>query len=151
VADPGAATGRPRLDDATPPLSFRRADQGSAPVEFALVAVVLLILLLGLIQVAVYLYVRNIAAASAAEGARYAANADVDPEQGAQRAQQVLRRGAGRAVAARLACTGTEETGVDGVRLSGVRCVGALPVFFAPIGGVLPVRVAARSIEEDAR
>ena len=127
------------------------ADQGSAPVEFALVAVVLLLLLLGVLQVAVYLYVRNIAAASAAEGARYAANADVGPEQGAQRAQQVLRRGAGRDVASRLVCTGTEEAGVDGVRLSGVHCAGTLPVFFAPIGGVLPVHVSARSIEEDDR
>jgi hypothetical protein len=130
--------------------AVRPADEGSAVVEFALVTVVLLLLLLGVLQVAVYVYVRNIAAASAAEGARYAANADVSPAQGAVRTQEVLQRGAGPSVAARLACTGTEETGPDGLRLSGVRCTGSLPVFFAPIGGVLPLEVAARSIEESA-
>jgi hypothetical protein len=123
-------------------------DRGSAPVEFALVSVLLLLLLLGVLQVAVYLYVRDIAVASAAEGARYAANADISSAEGAQRATEVLGRGAGHDVAGRLTCTGTEETGVDGLRLSGVRCAGALPVFFAPLGGVLPLRVSARAIEE---
>jgi Flp pilus assembly protein TadG len=123
---------------------------GSAAVEFALVAVVLLALFLGVLQVAVYLYVRNIAAASAAEGARYAANADVTPAEGAERAHQILRRGAGRDIAASLTCTGVEEVGSGGLSLAGVECAGAIPVFFAPVGGALPLRVSARAVEEAA-
>lgn len=111
-------------------------------------AVLLLMLLLSVIQVAVYLHVRNIAAASAAEGARYAANADVEPADGAVRAGDVMRRGAGDGTADRLRCTGSEQVAPDGVRLATVRCSGTLPVFFAPLGGVLPVRVSSRSIEE---
>ncbi|GAA3399120.1 TadE/TadG family type IV pilus assembly protein [Cryptosporangium minutisporangium] len=127
-----------------------RAEDGSAVVEFALVSVVLLTLLLGVLQVAVYLYVRNIVAASAAEGARYAANADVGPEQGAARAGVILRRGAGKDVASRVRCVGREEPGAGGLRLARVECRGALPVFFAPVGDALPLHVTARAVEEGA-
>ncbi|WP_218618096.1 TadE/TadG family type IV pilus assembly protein [Cryptosporangium aurantiacum] len=119
-------------------------------MEFALVSVVLLMLLLGVLQVAVYLYVRNVVAASAAEGARFAANADVGSDQGAARAELTLRRGAGRDVASRVTCVGREEIGEGGLRLAGVECVGALPVFFAPIGDALPLHVTARAVEEGA-
>lgn len=111
-------------------------------------SVVLLLLLLGVLQVAVYLYVRNIVAASAAEGARYAANADVGTEQGAERAEAILRRGAGRSVAERVTCVGRAELGDGGLRLVGVECGGMLPVFFAPIGEALPLHVTARAVEE---
>jgi len=128
----------------------RRGEGGSAAVEFALVSVVLLTLLLGVLQVAVYLYVRNVVAASAAEGARYAANADVAPEQGAHRAEEIVRRGAGRSVGERVRCVGREEAGAGGLRLAAVECAGALPAFFAPIGDALPLHVTARTVEEGA-
>ncbi|MFG1921219.1 TadE/TadG family type IV pilus assembly protein [Cryptosporangium sp. NPDC048952] len=127
---------------------MRRDDRGSAVVEFALVSVVLLLLLLGVLQVAVYLYVRNIVAACAAEGARFAANADVDVGQGAARAEEVLRRGAGAGVAERVRCVGRDEFGDGGLRLAGVECSGALPVFFAPLGDALPLHVTAHAVEE---
>ncbi len=122
-------------------------DSGSAVTEFSLVAVLLLMLLLAVAQVAVYLYVRNVTTASAAEGARHAANADVEPAEGAVRAADILRRGAGDDTADRVRCSGGQEV-ASGVEVAVVRCVGALPVFFAPLGGVLPVDVSARSIEE---
>ena len=126
----------------------RRRDEGSAVVEFSLVSVLLLMLLLGIAQVAVYLHVRNVATASAAEGARYAANADVDPDQGAARTQDILARAIGGKTAGRLRCTGGAEDGPGGVQLSSVRCVGALPVFFAPVGDVLPLDVQGHAVEE---
>ena len=52
-------------------------ERGSAVVDFVLVSVLILALLLAVLQVAVYVHVRNVVAASAQEGARYAANADV--------------------------------------------------------------------------
>jgi TadE-like protein len=125
-----------------------RGDGGSAVVEFSLVAVLLLMLLLGIAQVAIYLHVRNVTAASAAEGARYAANADADPGQGAERAGDILGRAVGPDTAARLRCTGDLEEGDGGVQLSAVRCAGALPVFFAPFGDVLPLDVTGHAVEE---
>ncbi|MEI5672338.1 MULTISPECIES: TadE/TadG family type IV pilus assembly protein [unclassified Nocardioides] len=54
----------------------RRDDAGSAVVDFVLVLLVLVPFVLGVVQVALVLHVRNTLAAAAAEGARYAATAD---------------------------------------------------------------------------
>jgi hypothetical protein len=125
-----------------------RGDDGAAVVEFSLVAILLLMLLLSIVQVAVYLHIRSVATASAAEGARYAANADVGTDEGVARTQRILARGLGDETAARLHCTGAVEPGPEGVQLSSVRCSGALPVFFAPLGDLLPLDVAGHAVEE---
>ena len=57
-------------------------ERGSAVVDFVLVSVLIVVLLLAVLQVAVYVHVRNVVTASAQEGARYAANADVDSRAG---------------------------------------------------------------------
>ena len=53
------------------------SERGSAVVDFVLVSILIVTLLLAVLQVAVYVHVRNVVTASAQEGARYAANADV--------------------------------------------------------------------------
>jgi Flp pilus assembly protein TadG len=53
-----------------------RDQRGSAVVEFTLVSVVLVGLFLAVLQIGLVLHVRNTLVACAAEGARYAANAD---------------------------------------------------------------------------
>ena len=58
-------------------------ERGSAVVDFALVLVLLVPLVLGILQVALTLHVRNTLASAAAEGARYAAAADRDLASGA--------------------------------------------------------------------
>ena len=67
--------------------SFQRlrddGERGSAVVDFVLVSVLIVILLLAVLQVAVYVHVRNVVTASAQEGARFAAHADVDSSLGA--------------------------------------------------------------------
>src|SRR5262249_59172161 len=50
--------------------STARRDGGSAVVEFVMIAVLLFFLVLAVLQMAIYLYVRNIVQASAAAGAR---------------------------------------------------------------------------------
>jgi hypothetical protein len=115
-------------------------------VEFVLVSVLLVLLLLAVAQVAVYLHIRAVTTASAAEGARYAANADVPAEAGAARAQDLLGRGVGTQAARRLRCTTPDGPAADG--FASVRCAGTLPVFFAPLGGVLPVDVTGHALEE---
>lgn len=68
-----------------------RGDAGSAVVEFTLVGVLLTVLFLGVLQLGLALHVRNTLVASAAEGARYAANADRDPAQGADVTRRLIR------------------------------------------------------------
>lgn len=65
-------------------------DDGSAVVDFVLVSLILMPLFLGLVQVALVLYVRNSVAAAATEGARYAARLDQRPSDGAARTRRQL-------------------------------------------------------------
>jgi Flp pilus assembly protein TadG len=117
-------------------------------VEFVLVAVPLLFLLLAVLQVAVYLHLRNVVVASAAEGARYGANADRLSAEGGPFAEQVLGRGVSRQAAAGIRCTAGEDSGAGGTVLVTVRCQGSTPSLLAVLGRWLPVDVTARAIKE---
>lgn len=123
-------------------------DRGSAVAEFSLVLILLVMLLLGVLQAGVYLHVRNVVAASAAEGARYAANADVDITAGAPRSSDLIGRSLGARTATNVPCSAAPEPGAGGTTLVAVRCRGALPVFFAPLGRLLPVDVVGRALKE---
>lgn len=74
----------------TGPASGSGRDDGSAVVETSLVLVLLVTLLLALLQIGFALHVRNTLVACAAEGARYAANADRTPEDGAARTRELV-------------------------------------------------------------
>jgi Flp pilus assembly protein TadG len=67
-------------------------DSGAAVLEFVLVGVLVCVLFLGVLQVGLALHVRNTLVACAAEGARYAANADRGPADGAAYASELIRR-----------------------------------------------------------
>src|SRR5215213_6725842 len=92
-----------------------RAEHGAAVVDFVLVSLVLVPLVLGLVQVAVVLHVRNTLTAAATEGARYAASVDRGPADGIARTRAQISE----AVADRFAAD------VDGrdVTLGGVPTV----------------------------
>ena len=113
-----------------------------------LVGVLVLALLLAVLQVAVYVHVRNVVVASAQEGARFAANADVDSSLGAARTVEVVARATTERTAEGLACTSGEETDPSGLTLVVVRCTGAVPSLFAALGDLLPLTVTGRSVEE---
>jgi Flp pilus assembly protein TadG len=72
--------GRPSLD----------RERGSAVVEFVLVSSLLTALFLAVLQVGLALHVRTVLTGAAAEGARYAANADRTPDDGADRTRAVI-------------------------------------------------------------
>lgn len=67
-------------------------ERGAAVVEFALVSVLLSMLFLGVLQVGLGLYVRNTLVACASAGARYGANADRLPGDGAAYTRTLIRR-----------------------------------------------------------
>ena len=109
-------------------------DVGSAAVDFVLVGSLVTLLFLGVIQLGVDFHVRNVLAASVAEGARYAANADVaDPDSGAQRANALITRALGPGYAHAVA--GPEQE-MDGASVVTVEADVRLPLvaWFLPVG-----------------
>jgi Flp pilus assembly protein TadG len=100
-------------------------DRGSAPVEFTLVGIVLTVLFAGLLQFGFDLHVRNVLAACASEGARYGANADRSPADGAVRARSL--------VASALSARYAQDVTAD------VDSTGAVPVVVVTVHAPLPV------------
>jgi Flp pilus assembly protein TadG len=125
-------------------------ERGSAVVDFVMVSILILTLLLAVLQVAVYVHVRNVVTASAQEGARYAANADVDSALGAARTVEVVARATSTQTAKGLACTSGEEADPSGLTLVVVRCTGSVPALLASLGNMLPLRVTGRAVKEAA-
>lgn len=126
---------------------MRRADDGAAVVDFVLVSVLVLALFLVVLQVGVVLHVRDVVAASAAEGARFGAAADRTPEEGAVRAEEVIAEGLGGRVARSVHCTALPGAEVDGAPVVDIRCTGPLPVVFLP-AGPLTLTVHGHALEE---
>lgn len=101
-----------------------RADDGAAVVDFVLVSLVLVPLVLGLVQVALVLHVRNTLTAAATEGARYAATVDREPADGVARTRQQISD----AIADRFAgeITGA-DVDIDGVPTVEIRVRATVP------------------------
>lgn len=118
-------------------------------VEFVLTAVLVVFLLLAVLQVAIYMHERNIIAASAAEGARYGAYADVaNPGRGAIKAHELIQAGLSRSVSQSVQCGGTIELGDADLQLVRVRCTGTLPLVIGALGHFLVVDVSGRALLE---
>src|SRR5688572_5512941 len=115
-----------------------------------MVSTLIVALLLAVLQVAVYVHVRNVVTASAQAGARYAANADVDSAAGAPRAVAVVARATSARTAEGLACTSAEEVDSTGLTLVVVRCTGGVPALLAALGDLLPLEVTGRAVKEVA-
>jgi Flp pilus assembly protein TadG len=123
-------------------------ERGSAVVDFVMVSLLIVTLLLAVLQVAVYVHVRNVVTASAQAGARYAANADVDSAAGAPRTVEIVARATSVRTATGLDCTAAEEVDPSGLTLVVVRCAGAVPSLLAALGDLLPLEVIGRAVKE---
>jgi len=123
-------------------------ERGSAVVDFVMVSMLIVALLLAVLQVAVYVHVRNVVVASAQDGARYAANADVDSAAGAARTVEVVARATSTRTAEGLACASAEEVDASGLTLVVVRCSGSVPSLLAALGNLLPLDVTGRAVKE---
>jgi len=90
-----------------------RRDQGSAVVEFVLVAPLLMLLVVALLQFALALHVRATLTSAAAEGARAASLAGADADAGVRRARLLLddtvARGAVRGISAGVSTAGAVD------------------------------------------
>jgi Flp pilus assembly protein TadG len=138
------------------PAELRRLSgdrqRGSAVVDFVLVSVLILGLLLAVLQVAVYVHVRNVVTASAQQGARFAANADVPSDAGAARTVEIVARATSERTAQGLACSSAQEGEPgSGLTLVVVRCDGSVPSLVPALGNLLPLSVTGRSVKEAVR
>jgi Flp pilus assembly protein TadG len=98
--------------------------RGSAVVGFVGVVVPLVALVLGVLQAVAWLRVRDVVAAAAAEGARWAAASGRSPADGGPVAERILARSP---VAGRVSCTGWADPRPPGTVLVTVRCTGPVP------------------------
>jgi Flp pilus assembly protein TadG len=123
----------------------RTGDAGSAVVDFTLVGILLTFLFLALLQLGLALHVRNTLVASAAEGARYGANADRTPADGAAVTRQIIRDSLADSFADDV--TGGLET-LDGVTTVVVRVDARLPLF-GLLGPPRGISVRGHALEEE--
>jgi Flp pilus assembly protein TadG len=121
----------------------RRAEAGSAVVEFVLVTVVAVVVALALAQLGLFLWERNALMGSLSEGARVAAAEGRTVGEGRRVAAELWRRSVGGRVAAAVRLEGAEAGGVVVLRGEGT-----LPSFVPGVPG-LPVRMVARMSKEE--
>ncbi|MCK6067941.1 MULTISPECIES: TadE/TadG family type IV pilus assembly protein [Microbacterium] len=93
-------------------------DAGSSPVEFVLVGALLTLLTLAVIQLALGVYVRNVAHDAAVEGAFHAALADTTLAQGAERTRELVARAVGEAYAGDITVAESADAGAPAVRVT---------------------------------
>jgi Flp pilus assembly protein TadG len=122
-----------------------RAECGAAVVDFVLVSLVLVPLVLGLMQVALVLHVRNTLTAAATEGARYGAAVDRNPQDGVARTRAQISD----AIADRFAgeVDGRDLT-VDGVPTVEIRVHASVPALGLWGPGV-ELDVAGHAVREE--
>jgi Flp pilus assembly protein TadG len=127
-----------------------RDDRGSSVVEFVLVSTLLVLLLFGALQVAMYVYVDNVVSAATAEGARTAAALGDVPDDGVRRANEVMHdavAGVGRRLTCR-ASSGADAT--SALPIVTVRCTGTLRSVLVPLRLPWRVDIASSALQERA-
>lgn len=100
-------------------------DRGSAPVEFVMVAALLTALTLGVIQLGVATYVRNVVHDAAVEGAYYGALADTSTGSAVDRTREVITRAIGPEHGTDV---GTREVVIDGQLVVEVTVRASIPL-----------------------
>ena len=121
-----------------------RDDRGSGPVEFVLVGALLTVLTLGVLQLGLAIYVRNVVHDAAVEGAFHAALADTSLGEGAARTRDIVARTVGQGYASDVAVT---QVGVGSAATVVVRVRTTLPLV-GLLGAPRALEVTARAPAE---
>ena len=119
-------------------------DRGAAVVDFVLVMVLLIPLVLGIMQVALVLHVRNTLAAAASEGARSAAPLEASPADGAARTREMIRKTLDDRYADHVSASWTTIGGVPATEVQVRADVPALGLF----GPSMSVTVRGHAVRE---
>ncbi len=129
-----------------------REDGGAAVVDFVLVSVLLVLLLFGVLQVAVYVYARNIVAASTADAARFAAAAGMPASAGIARARALMSAGLSGSVTRAVRCTAAQGVdGGSGLPVTTIHCAGRMRAFLLPVALPLPLDATSSALTEGQR
>lgn len=107
-------------------LVLRRHDRGSAIAEFVMVSGLVLLLGVGVFQLALVLYVRNTLISCASEGARLGARLGATPDDGAARSRDLISRSLSTAYAQGVVAS--TSTTAAGMRVVDVTVTAPLPV-----------------------
>jgi hypothetical protein len=127
----------------------RGVDRGAAVVEFVMMTLLLVLLLFAVLQLAVFMYARNVVAASAAAAARYAANVGVDDDAANGKASSLIASGLSPGAARGFSCAATESPDPDsGLRVVQVRCTGQLRMVLLPFAMPATIRVTSSALKE---
>jgi len=113
-------------------------EDGSAVVEFVLVGLLLTALTLGVLQLGLAAYVRNVVHDAAFAGAHHAGLADTTLAEGVDRARELIRRAVGEAYATDVAAAERPDATVEVVVRAPLPIVGLWGV-----GGTMEVRAHA--------
>lgn len=95
-----------------------RDERGSAVVDFVLVSMLVVPLFLGIMQVGLYLYVRNTVTAAASEGAHYAAVLNREPADGEARTRELVDGVVNDQLVDAVEAEETDVAGQPGVRVT---------------------------------
>lgn len=118
-----------------------RDDRGAAVAESTMVMALVVLLFAVLLQAGLVIHTRNVMIDAASAGARYGALADRTPDDGVQRARELLAAGVPGQSGAHV---DAEPTSQDGVPVLRVTISSSLPgVAFLP--GPIPVEVSGHA------
>ena len=92
-----------------------RDERGAAVVDFVLVSVLVVPLFLGVLQIGLFLYVRNTVTAAASEGAHYAAVLNREPGDGEARTRELVDGVVSDGLVDSIEAQVTEVSGQEGV------------------------------------
>ncbi|MCR6689429.1 TadE/TadG family type IV pilus assembly protein [Cellulomonas sp.] len=115
-------------------------------VDFVLVGGLVVVLVLGIVQLALALHVRNVLVDSASEGARYGALLGRTPADGAQRTRELVTGALSASYASDVTSTRVVR---DGVTLVEVTVTAPLPVV-GLVGPTGAVTVSGHAIAEES-
>ncbi|MFT4282766.1 MAG: pilus assembly protein [Microbacterium sp.] len=121
-------------------------DLGSGSVEFLLVGVLVTFLTLGVLQVGVAVYLRNVVHDAAVEGAYYGALADVDTADGAIRARSVVERAVGQGFVDRVTAREVTYLGEPSVEVTVTATLPLVGPFGVPGGWEVVGRAPAETL-----
>ena len=93
-------------------------DGGASPVEFVLVGTLLTVLTLGVLQLGLTIYVRNVLHDAAVEGAYHAALADTSLAEGALRTSRIVTRAVGAEYASDIVARERDGSGGPVIELT---------------------------------
>lgn len=104
-------------------------ERGNATAEFVMVSALVILLFLGVLQVAFALFTRNVLQDAASQGARYGAMLDKTPADGEERTRELLYSVLPSHYSATISSSVTQWQGADAVQVTVVAPVPLLGPF----------------------